>query len=287
METTSREAKDFSSPLRIDIQAADGGRDFGVLSHSSSDADLRAAGKMSSRQHWSSARHSKPYSREESYRDQLSPDSKEEIRLRVNSRERQRMHDINGALDALRQVMPYHHGPAVKKLSKMSTLLLARNYIVLLSRTLEELRRMVAGVYGHQAPLTSLPQPPAARPCPAAPTLPGLPLPHHAQLLSQGLPPDLDLCIPAVQQTQPPFLRTSPSKHTPPPPPQLAHSAHLATVKNSVHAAVTTASVTKASQVPDVTTTSAHNNRGRDKAPSKLSPHRDSCFCIQCLTAKR
>ncbi|ELT97097.1 hypothetical protein CAPTEDRAFT_41308, partial [Capitella teleta] len=56
----------------------------------------------------------------------------EEQRLKVNSRERQRMHDMNGALDSLREVMPYAQGPAVKKLSKMNTLLLARNYIVLL-----------------------------------------------------------------------------------------------------------------------------------------------------------
>ncbi len=34
----------------------------------------------------------------------LSPRSKEELRLKVNQRERQRMHDLNMALDALRQV---------------------------------------------------------------------------------------------------------------------------------------------------------------------------------------
>ncbi|ESO11656.1 hypothetical protein HELRODRAFT_138710, partial [Helobdella robusta] len=57
----------------------------------------------------------------------------EEMRLRVNARERQRMHDMNGALDALRSAMPYARGPSVKKLSKMNTLLLARNYILLLT----------------------------------------------------------------------------------------------------------------------------------------------------------
>ena len=35
----------------------------------------------------------------------LSPKTKEELRLRVNARERERMHDINGAMDALRQVI--------------------------------------------------------------------------------------------------------------------------------------------------------------------------------------
>lgn len=67
----------------------------------------------------------------------------EEVRLRVNSRERQRMHDLNAALDSLRSVMPYSHGPSVKKISKMSTLLLARNYIVMLSKSLDEMRKLV------------------------------------------------------------------------------------------------------------------------------------------------
>jgi len=79
----------------------------------------------------------------------LSPRSREYLRLRVNARERQRMHDMNLALDALRRAMPYAQGPAVKKLSKMNTLLLARNYILLLTRTLDELRRLlVAGSGG-------------------------------------------------------------------------------------------------------------------------------------------
>ena len=37
----------------------------------------------------------------------LSPRSREYLRLRVNARERQRMHDMNLALDALRRAMPY------------------------------------------------------------------------------------------------------------------------------------------------------------------------------------
>ena len=58
------------------------------------------------------------------------------------------MHDMNLALDALRRAMPYAQGPAVKKLSKMNTLLLARNYILLLTRTLDELRRLLAATTG-------------------------------------------------------------------------------------------------------------------------------------------
>lgn len=67
----------------------------------------------------------------------------EDIRLKVNSRERQRMHDLNSALDGLRQVMPYSNTPTVKKLSKMSTLLLARNYIVMLTQSIEEMKKIV------------------------------------------------------------------------------------------------------------------------------------------------
>jgi len=66
------------------------------------------------------------------------------------------MHDMNLALDALRRAMPYAQGPAVKKLSKMNTLLLARNYILLLTRTLDELRRLlVASSGGELAGLAS------------------------------------------------------------------------------------------------------------------------------------
>ena len=46
--------------------------------------------------------------------------------------------------------MPYAHGPSVKKLSKMATLLLARNYIILLNRSVDEMRRMLADLYRQQ-----------------------------------------------------------------------------------------------------------------------------------------
>ncbi|XP_040280510.1 oligodendrocyte transcription factor 3-like [Bufo bufo] len=71
-----------------------------------------------------------------------------ELRLKVNSRERQRMHDLNQAMDSLREVMPFSHGPSVRKLSKISTLLLARNYILMLSNSLEEMKKLVSEVYG-------------------------------------------------------------------------------------------------------------------------------------------
>ncbi|NWS71380.1 BHA15 protein, partial [Crotophaga sulcirostris] len=48
-------------------------------------------------------------------------------RLESNERERQRMHKLNNAFQALREVIP--HVRAESKLSKIETLTLAKNYI--------------------------------------------------------------------------------------------------------------------------------------------------------------
>ncbi|KAL5279878.1 BHLHE22 family protein [Megaselia abdita] len=66
------------------------------------------------------------------------------VRLNINARERRRMHDLNDALDELRRVIPYAHSPSVRKLSKIATLLLAKNYILMQQNALEELRRLLA-----------------------------------------------------------------------------------------------------------------------------------------------
>lgn len=65
------------------------------------------------------------------------------VRLNINARERRRMHDLNDALDELRSVIPYAHSPSVRKLSKIATLLLAKNYILMQQNALEELRRLL------------------------------------------------------------------------------------------------------------------------------------------------
>ncbi len=64
-------------------------------------------------------------------------------RLGINARERRRMHDLNDALDELRAVIPYAHSPSVRKLSKIATLLLAKNYILMQANALEEMRRLI------------------------------------------------------------------------------------------------------------------------------------------------
>lgn len=50
------------------------------------------------------------------------------MRISINSRERKRMHDLNDALDELRQCLPYSHGAGSRKMSKINTLLLASNW---------------------------------------------------------------------------------------------------------------------------------------------------------------
>uniref|UniRef100_A0A8C4WD80 BHLH domain-containing protein n=1 Tax=Gopherus evgoodei TaxID=1825980 RepID=A0A8C4WD80_9SAUR len=89
-----------------------------------------------------------------------SDQQQQEQRLKVNSRERRRMHDLNQALDGLRAVMPYAQGPAVRKLSKLATLLLARSYILALSSSLQDMRRLLSELH----PLARV------RPVPASPS---------------------------------------------------------------------------------------------------------------------
>ena len=79
-----------------------------------------------------------------------SDEEQQDLRLKINSRERKRMHDLNKALDGLREVMPYAHGPSVRKLSKMSTLLLAKNYILMLRTSMDEMRSLLSDVYQSQ-----------------------------------------------------------------------------------------------------------------------------------------
>ncbi|CAM4674906.1 oligodendrocyte transcription factor 3-like [Caretta caretta] len=119
--------------------------------------------------------------------------SGEQQRLKVNSRERRRMHDLNQALDGLREVMPYSQGPAVRKLSKIATLLLARNYILTLSSSLQEMRRLLSEL--HAGPRSHpLPQ---ARPMHPAAGAQSLPPAACSLAAAAGYPG----CRPAPQET--------------------------------------------------------------------------------------
>uniref|UniRef100_A0A671NEV0 Oligodendrocyte transcription factor 1 n=1 Tax=Sinocyclocheilus anshuiensis TaxID=1608454 RepID=A0A671NEV0_9TELE len=76
--------------------------------------------------------------------------SKPPRELSINSRERKRMQDLNVAMDALREVMVPYSSPTApptgRRLSKISTLVLARNYILLLGSSLQEMRRLLGEV---------------------------------------------------------------------------------------------------------------------------------------------
>ncbi|XP_054718511.1 class E basic helix-loop-helix protein 22-like [Uloborus diversus] len=93
------------------------------------------------------------------------------VRLSINARERRRMHDLNDALDELRGVIPYAHSPSVRKLSKIATLLLAKNYILMQANALEEMRRIISFMNGAGVPLP----PAAAAAAAAAASLPVMP----------------------------------------------------------------------------------------------------------------
>ncbi|XP_035530446.1 oligodendrocyte transcription factor 4 [Morone saxatilis] len=118
------------------------------------------------------------------------PDKEEgqDLRLKVNSRERKRMHDLNQAMDGLREVMPYAHGPSVRKLSKISTLLLARNYILMLSSSLDEMKKLVGDVYGGAAAQSRTAAHPTITPAAATVHLPLHPLAQSLHSLVGSTP---------------------------------------------------------------------------------------------------
>ncbi|XP_071756423.1 oligodendrocyte transcription factor 4 [Centroberyx gerrardi] len=136
-------------------------------------------------------------------RSDVSKDEVQDLRLKVNSRERKRMHDLNQAMDGLREVMPYAQGPSVRKLSKISTLLLARNYILMLSSSLEEMKKLVGDVYGGSAQSRSTSHPRISAPAPTAH------LPLHP--LAQSLHSLVGSTASALQHHSPP-----PAPHSPP-----------------------------------------------------------------------
>lgn len=79
--------------------------------------------------------------RQRTFRSERAPKSSREScgqrgrrRMKANDRERHRMHNLNSALDALRNILPAL--PEDAKLTKIETLRFARNYIWALTETL-------------------------------------------------------------------------------------------------------------------------------------------------------
>ncbi|XP_037530087.1 class E basic helix-loop-helix protein 22 [Rhipicephalus sanguineus] len=111
------------------------------------------------------------------------------MRLSINARERRRMHDLNDALDELRSVIPYAHSPSVRKLSKIATLLLAKNYILMQANALEELRRIIA--YMNQAGGVAIPAAaagPLAACCPVPAQVASVPEPRRGNRKRRQVP---------------------------------------------------------------------------------------------------
>ena len=106
------------------------------------------------------------------------------------------MHDLNDAMDDLRSVIPYAHSPSVRKLSKIATLLLAKNYILMQANALEEMRKLVTYL-SHTAgvPLPVLPSAPGLGPLPLSLHSPGE-SPHLPSSLTPRLGSPLTSSIP-------------------------------------------------------------------------------------------
>ncbi|XP_008301668.1 neurogenin-1 [Stegastes partitus] len=83
---------------------------------------------------------------------------KKNRRLKANDRERNRMHNLNDALDALRGVLPAF--PDETKLTKIETLRFAHNYIWALSETIR-IADLQAGKPGDTPLLVSLAEAPS------------------------------------------------------------------------------------------------------------------------------
>ncbi|XP_072022620.1 uncharacterized protein [Amphiura filiformis] len=212
----------------------------------------------------------------------LSDDEQQDLRLKINSRERKRMHDLNSALDGLREVMPYAHGPSVRKLSKIATLLLAKNYIVMLSSSLEEMRRLLSDVYqgSHQHPA-----PPSAAAIAAAASLATPTSPRSAFLPSSTSlppPPPPIPCLPPYLSTAIPTtmaLPTAPTLHLPSSssPPATLHKPEVSL------AAVSAASAVR-SPIPVSSSSAAesHHHHHRSSLSSVYSRWAMPCSCTQC-----
>lgn len=176
----------------------------------------------------------------------------QQLRLKVNSRERRRMHDLNSALDALREVMPYAHGPSVRKLSKIATLLLAKNYILMLNRSLDEMRRLLPPEYlqrlaagGPSVPVEVPVEPSAERPSSSTP-IQKVSLEHLLGSSPIAATPTPPPPMPPVCTVSPPVTSAhqhaapwqhSPSAGCPCPQCRLAalHSIYVATAAGSHH----------------------------------------------------
>lgn len=145
---------------------------------------------------------------------EINDEDLQRLRLKINSRERKRMHDLNSALDGLREVMPYSHGPSVRKLSKIATLLLAKNYILMLQNSVAEMKKLVSDVSNHRVssyPTISPPTSFANRPstkgnCPCADCSTTSPMLLPPRFAHPAIFPPIPLKLPAPTSQHSPNL---------------------------------------------------------------------------------
>ncbi|XP_018104374.2 oligodendrocyte transcription factor 2 [Xenopus laevis] len=158
---------------------------------------------------------------------QMDEPELQQLRLKINSRERKRMHDLNIAMDGLREVMPYAHGPSVRKLSKIATLLLARNYILMLNSSLDEMKRLVSEIYGghHHHAAAAAAAAAAYHPSACGGMSHGTPLPGHPMAHHPLLPGTASITASSLSG-----VRAAPPP--PPPPPPAPHSASHGLLKS-------------------------------------------------------
>ncbi|KAM4896395.1 neurogenin-3 [Sylvia borin] len=88
-------------------------------------------------------------------------------RMKANDRERNRMHHLNSALDALRSVLPTF--PDDAKLTKIETLRFAHNYIWALTQSLRLAEQNLPEPPAPPPPAATASPGPWVSPCPAAP----------------------------------------------------------------------------------------------------------------------
>ncbi|CAD5208183.1 unnamed protein product [Bursaphelenchus xylophilus] len=86
----------------------------------------------------------------------LNEEEQNVLRTCINSRERKRMHDLNEALDDLRSVLPQQQAATARKLSKISTIILATNHI---RQQTEHVRLLMSELRNHGIETPPEPQP--------------------------------------------------------------------------------------------------------------------------------
>ena len=188
----------------------------------------------------------------------LSEEELQKLRMKINARERQRMHDLNSAMDSLREVMPYANGSSVRRLSKIATLLLAKNYIIMLQTSLDEMKKLVSDVYSQRGQSGSSP-----------------PTPRRPETLTTQ-PSDIALnmtspraSIPSIPTTLPSYHSTTPAMPRPAP--------RLPTIP-----------VTTSPPPSSIANTSAAlftSHLAHQYALASSSPHQPGkCPCRQCMS---